>query len=170
LKAPPDLVSFCSQQQPRLFGMLTLYCGDPDVAEELAQEALARACNRWRQVRRMQAPEAWAYRVAINLANSYFRRKAAERRAQQRLRGQRQADHHDPDSASSVAVFHAVAKLPRRQRAALVLRYYADLSVGEVAQLMDCPEGTVKTLTRKAVATLRDGFGRDDLQEVSHVT
>ncbi|MGH9197216.1 MAG: RNA polymerase sigma factor, partial [Acidimicrobiia bacterium] len=148
----------------------TLYCGDSDLAEELTQEALARVCNRWRQVRRMPARDAYVYRVAFNLANSFFRRKAAERRAHERVRAEGELIHHDPDSASAVAVYQAVAKLPRRQRAALVFRYYADFSVAEVAQLMDCPEGTVKTLTHRAVASLRNALGRDDVEEVTHAT
>jgi RNA polymerase sigma factor (sigma-70 family) len=62
----------------------------------------------------------------------------------------------DDDTASALAVRHAVAQLPVRQRSALVLRYFADLSVAETADAMRCPEGTVKTLTRQAILALRD--------------
>jgi RNA polymerase sigma-70 factor (ECF subfamily) len=66
---------------PRLVGALALHCGDRGTAEELAQEALARAWQRWTQVQQMQNPSAWIYRVAFNLATSWFRRRAAETRA-----------------------------------------------------------------------------------------
>lgn len=166
--APPDLVRFCTEQQPRLIGLLTLYCGDPDIAEELAQETLARACNRWRQVRRLSLPDAWVYRVAINLANSLFRRKRTERRVREHARSHERLVHHDPDTAASVDVLQAVAALPRRQRTAVVLRYYVDLPVAEVAEVMGCPEGTVKTLTYKGAAALRERLAAVELEEVAH--
>lgn len=161
-----DLVGFCHEQKPRLVGALTLYCGDPDVAEELAQETLARVCLHWRRVARMPVPSAWSYRVGINLANSYFRRKAAERRAHDRLGSVAGHRHHDPDTDSAIDIRKAVAGLPRRQRAAVVLRFYSDLSVAEVARLMECPEGTVKTLTRKAVASLRRKIVAEEARDV----
>jgi RNA polymerase sigma-70 factor (sigma-E family) len=156
-----DLGSFCRQEYPRLVGALSLYCGDRHIAEELAQEAIARVCRDWQKVQRLAAPGAWAHRVAINVANSHVRRKTAERRAKRRLAAQGAELSHDPDTATAVALRQAVAKLPRRQRTALVLRYYADLSVREVADLMDCPDGTVKTLTAKAISNLR----KEDLIE-----
>ena len=76
-----DFDDFCSAEFPRLIGTLTLFCGDQGVAEELAQETLVRAYQHWKRVQRLDNPGAWANRVAINLATSYFRRKRAERRA-----------------------------------------------------------------------------------------
>jgi RNA polymerase sigma factor (sigma-70 family) len=161
-----DLVGFCREQKPRLVGTLTLYCGDPDVAEELAQETLSRVCLHWRRVARMPVPSAWSYRVAINLANSYFRRRAAERRAHDRFGSGVSHFHHDPDTASAIDIRNAVAGLPRRQRAAVILRFYSDFSVAEVASLMECPEGTVKTLTRRAVASLRRQILAEEASDV----
>jgi RNA polymerase sigma-70 factor, ECF subfamily len=60
-----------------------------------------------------------------------------------------------------------VAALPRRQRTALVLRYYADLSVRDVAAAMECPEGTVKTLTHKAVVSLRQTLALQEFERGS---
>jgi RNA polymerase sigma factor (sigma-70 family) len=160
-----DLASFCRQEYPRLVGALSLYCGDRFIAEELAQEAVARVCRDWNRVRSMEAPGAWAHRVAINLANSLLRRRTAERKAAQRLASQGLAQFDEPDTSTAVALRQAVARLPRRQRAALVYRYYLDLSVREAAELMDCPDGTVKTLTAKAISNLR----KEDLIEVEGV-
>lgn len=75
-----EFVAFCVEEHPRLVGALSLYCGDRALAEELAQDALTRACRDWRKVRNFAAPGAWTHRVAMNLANSYFRRRAAETR------------------------------------------------------------------------------------------
>ena len=125
------------------------------MAEELAQEAIVRVVSDWGKVRRLAAPGAWAHRVAINLANSHFRRRLAERRAKQRLYARAALAVHQPDTSTAVAVRQTVASLPQRQRAVIVLRFFADLSVREVADVLGCPDGTVKSLTSKALASLR---------------
>jgi RNA polymerase sigma-70 factor (sigma-E family) len=159
LDSADDLVAFCERLRPRLVGMLSLYTADPGVAEELAQETLARVWANWDKVRQMHAPGGWTYRVAVNLANSAFRRRGAERRARERLvaRGgvAGLVPHTDPDTPDTIAVRRAVAALPPRQRTVVVLRYYADLPVDEVARAMGCAEGTVKSLMHRAVQTLR---------------
>lgn len=76
-----ELAAFCQAEHRRLVGALSLYCQDRQVAEELAQDALLRVVTHWHRVRRLDHPSAWVYRVAINLANSYLRRRLAERRA-----------------------------------------------------------------------------------------
>jgi len=150
---PAALVAFCRRVHPDLVGALTLHCGDRGVAEEVAQEALVRAWLRWQEVSTCDSPAAWVYRVAFNLTASRFRRRAAERRAHRRLGAIVSAA--PPDDADRVAVRAAVASLPERQRLALVLRYYADLSVEDAAAVMRCAPGTVKSLTSKAIDGLR---------------
>ena len=81
----PRLEAFCRAEYPRLVGMLDLYCGDLGVAEELAQEALTRVYRHWKKVSALDKPEAWVRRVAINLANSHFRRRKAERKAREQI-------------------------------------------------------------------------------------
>lgn len=154
--APDDaLEAFCRREHRRLVGTLSLYCGDPGLAEELAQEALYRACRRWPHVRDMASPGAWVHRVAINLANSTYRRRRAERRAHQR---QVPVPHHDADPAAAVAIREAVAALPKRQRAVLVLRHYSGHSVAETAELLGVSTGAVKQLTHRAITALRTQF------------
>jgi hypothetical protein len=75
-----ELTTMCRAQHSRLVGMLALYCGDLDVSEDLAQEALVRLCRDWRHVQKLGNREAWLHRVAINLAHSQYRRKTIERR------------------------------------------------------------------------------------------
>jgi RNA polymerase sigma-70 factor (sigma-E family) len=149
------LASFCREEFPRLVGLLSLYCGDAHLAEELAQEALLRMCERWDSAGQLDSPQAWVTRVALNLARSRFRRRAMRRRVVARMSSWPMVAQDDPNVAAQIAVRQAVADLPERQRTALVLRYYADLSVDAVAAAMGCPNGTVKTLTAQAIASLR---------------
>jgi RNA polymerase sigma-70 factor (sigma-E family) len=152
-----EAVEFCRVLHPRLVGTLAFHLGSVDVAEELAQEALVRVWERWHSVRGMEAPQAWAYRVALNLATSRFRRRAAERKAYQRL-AQTAEEHTAPDPAVVLAVREALRSLPERQRAAVVLRYFADLSVADTASALRCQPGTVKALTSQGIARLRRDF------------
>jgi RNA polymerase sigma-70 factor, ECF subfamily len=161
-----ELAEFCRAEYRRLVGVLSLYCGEPQVAEELAQDALIRVVSNWSRVRGFDSPSAWTYRVAINLANSYLRRRLAERRATRRLSARASAVQHDPDTPTAIAVRAAVASLPKRERAVVVLRFFADLSVRDVSELLGCPEGTVKSLTARALAALRT-TGLEDIVEVS---
>jgi RNA polymerase sigma-70 factor (ECF subfamily) len=148
------LEAFCHGVYPSLVGTLTLYVGDRETARELAQEALAKVCQHWSRVRLMDAPQAWTHRVALNLANSWFRRRSAERAATRRLEAFPETkESWQPDDV--LAVRAAVAALPRRQREALVLRYYRDLTVEQSALEMGCRSGTVKALTSQAIASLR---------------
>jgi RNA polymerase sigma-70 factor (ECF subfamily) len=149
------LRDFCAVQYPRLLGTLTLYCGQRAVAEELAQEALARACASWNKVRRMDAPGPWLNRVAINLANSHFRRRGAERRATEKVEARADRSTHSPDRDLEMILRREVAALPKRLRAPLVLRYYGDLSVQGTADALGTSEGSIKRLTHEAIAALR---------------
>jgi RNA polymerase sigma-70 factor (ECF subfamily) len=149
----------------RLLGSLVLYTGDRELAMDLAQETMARAYRDWRKVSRLDAPPAWLHRVAFNLANSTFRRKVVERRSARRTRDPRLGEHHDMDAAASIALRRLVASLPPRQKTALVLRFYADMAVADVADVMGCAEGTVRALTSQALAALRRSGVAADLEE-----
>ena len=161
-------LEFCRRMRPRLVGALGLLCGDVHVAEELAQETLARVWSRWREVRELSEPaaSAWTYRVAVNLCNSWWRRRYAERRALARLAGMGRQIGGEPDAADAIAVRTAVGELPRRQRTAVVLRYYADLPIADVASLMGCATGSVKSLTSLGLRTLRKKLTPEDSVEV----
>ena len=148
------LNDLCCAEWPRLVGSLSLYMADPDVAEEIAQEALARLCASWSKVRGMDSPSGWLHRVALNIANDRFRRLRAERGARARLARPPDATAAN-DRAEAVAIRAAVATLPRRQKTALLFRYFLDLSVEDTATLMDCPANTAKSLTRRALTNLQ---------------
>jgi RNA polymerase sigma factor (sigma-70 family) len=160
--APAELVAFCEALHPRLVGTLVVQTGDRELARECAQEALVRVCERWPEVGAMASPAGWAYRVAFNLAASRGRRRAVERRALARLAGRRSdltVAAEEPSDGRPVRL--AVVALPPRQRQAVALRFYADLSVEETAAAMGCAPGTVKSLTAQAVAALRRHLAHD---------
>jgi RNA polymerase sigma-70 factor (ECF subfamily) len=161
--AGDSLSAFYQAEYPRLVGALTLYCGDRELATELAQEAMARAWRLWPRVRKFNSPAGWVHRVGINLANSAYRRAIVRRRFQ---------DAHPagdegvaaPDIGTALALRAAVAALPQRQRTALVLRYFVDLPVDQVADIMRCRPGTVRALTTQAINSLRATGGLGDVE------
>ena len=128
--------------------------GDWALAEDLLQTALARAYPRWSRIQR-DNPEAYVRKIMVNTWSSWWRR---------RWRGEvpsgQLPDAAGPDSYSSIdsrqALRAALAKLPPRQRAVVVLRYHQDLSEAQVADLLGVTVGTVKSQAAKALATLRE--------------
>lgn len=133
--------------------MAYLLTGDHAAAEDLVQAALASAFARWRRIEAMQSPDAYVRRMIVNQHVSWWRR---HRREQLRAAV---PDVAVPDFAGGQAVAEAVRAavraLPRRQRAALVLRYYEDLPDAEVAAVLGCSPGTVRSQLTRALAALR---------------
>ncbi|MCA1824537.1 MAG: sigma-70 family RNA polymerase sigma factor [Mycobacteriales bacterium] len=162
-----ELAQFCRREHPRLVGALDLVCGSLGLAEDLAQETLARICRDWAKVRRLDAPGAYAHRVAMNLAVSAFRRRAAERRAHDKV-GRRASDMVVlTDGADAVAVRSALAALRPEQRQVLVARYYLGYDVNGTADVLRLPVGTVKTHTHRGLAALRQLLGEDVTEAMS---
>ena len=156
-----EFAALCRTIHPRLVGALALRCGDRRLAEDLAQEALARAWRDWPKVQAGGDAEPWVYTTAFNLLRSWHRRlRVARRRAPELAPSGTTPDGTD-GSAAGLTVRRAVAALPPRQREAIALRYYADLPVRETAAVMGCAEGTVRALTAQAVAALRSTLGTD---------
>lgn len=147
-----ELAEVCESELARLVGMLALYTGDEQVAQELAQDALLKLCEHWSSVRDGN-PAAWLTTVAMNLGRSMFRRRLAVRRA--RVRHGPPDDQVVDDRADVLAVRQAVAALPQRQREVIIHRFYLRASVNETAEAMGCAAGTVKSLTNRAVVALR---------------
>ncbi len=150
---PDGFERFCVEAHPKLVAALSHLVGDLGMAEELAQEALIRAGVRWAHVSGLDAPIGWAFRVGANLGTSQFRRRQAERRALQRLGGDRPRD--TTDVAEVLSVRAALASLTRQQREAVVLRYYLGLTAAEAAEALGTRPDAVRSLTYRAVTRLR---------------
>jgi RNA polymerase sigma-70 factor, ECF subfamily len=155
VEAPDEFTRFFDRVFDPLVGAVWLYCGDRGVAEEMAQEALARVARDWARVAVMDAPVGWTHRVAFNLVNSHFRRLRTGRRILERHQDEQpRGDEDAPVAADALVVRQAVTALPRRQREAVVLFYFADLPVTEVARWMGAPENTVKSWLARGRARL----------------
>lgn len=150
---PLDVDEFCRRAHPRLVRTLAAATGDVSLADEITQEALARAWERWDRVSLLDQPEAWCYRVAMNLARSQFRRRAAARRAHDRMPAASTAV--DGAASTDDELMTALRRLPELQRSVLALRFLADLSVESTADVLRMPIGTVKSTTSRALAELR---------------
>jgi RNA polymerase sigma-70 factor (ECF subfamily) len=148
-----EVEAFCRAAWPRLVGGLAVWCDSRAVAEELAQETLVRVWERWATVRRADDPEAWMWRVAINLSRSSHRRAKAEERALRRIGGVRV--HVPEPTVADAELVAALQALPERQRKAVVLRHVVDLPIRTVADAMGCAEGTVRALTHQGLEQLR---------------
>jgi RNA polymerase sigma-70 factor (ECF subfamily) len=140
----------------RMLGQLFLVTGDLHEAEEVVQEAFARASVRWSQLRDYQVPEAWVRRVAMNLAIDRSRTLRRQARALLRIGPPPEVP---PVSVEALALAEALRTLPVRQRQVIVLFHLVDLPVAEVARTLGLRDGTVKSLLargRRALAAKLD--------------
>ncbi len=154
--ADARLAAIFDAQYAGLCRLAGLILGDDHRAEEVVMEAFLRTYVSWRRIREPEKAEAYLRRAVVNLARTSATRRGTERRANARLHAS-ESTAVFPAADSGVdadPVLRAVRELPAGQRAAVVLRYYADLPETEVAQLLGCAVGTVKSQLSKARATL----------------
>jgi RNA polymerase sigma-70 factor (sigma-E family) len=130
--------------------------GDPWLAEDLAQTALASAYAAWWRVHRADDPDAYVRRILINAAKTRFRR---HRVTEQPGESEDLPDPAVADPAAEVGersvLLAALAELPPRQRAVVVLRYWEDMTDAQVGALLGCSAGTVRSQATRALAKLR---------------
>jgi RNA polymerase sigma-70 factor, ECF subfamily len=144
----------------RLVGQLYALCGDLAEAEDVVQEAFARAVVHARRFEQLDNPEAWLRTVAVNLARTRHRRRQVGERL--RGRGGDAVAHHPPDLTDArLELVAALGQLPSGQREALALHYLADLPLHEVARTLDVPVGTVKARLSRGRAALARLLGAD---------
>ncbi len=132
-----------------------LLTGDRALAEDLVQDAFVRVAGRLLHLRDAGAFPGYLRRCVVNLANSYGRRKQVERRFLERSAGPRALVTRDPDAVEREAMRIALLELPIRNRTAIVLRYFEDLSEAQIADVMRCRPGTVKSLLSRGMERLR---------------
>jgi RNA polymerase sigma-70 factor (sigma-E family) len=133
-----------------------LLTGDWGLAEDLVQTALARSWPRWERIRRRNDPEIYVRRVMVNTWASWSRRQWRGERASAAVPDSPAAGDMAAEVTARVAVRAALASLTDRQRTMVVLRVFDDLSEPQVAQVMNCAVGTVKSTVSKALAKLRE--------------
>lgn len=144
---------------PAAFRTAYFLTGDRDLAEDLVQDAFVRLAGRFRHLRTPEAFDAYLRRTIVNLFTSRLRRLRLERTELRRRAADLRLEHDDPDPTVRDELWATVSLLPERQRAAIVLRYYEDLSERETAEVLGCSTGAVNSLVAHAMATLRGQIG-----------
>ena len=150
-RAGIDFETTYRHEQLRLVRLAHLITGSNGVAEELVHDAFIAAWRRWDKI---SDPPGYLYRSVVNRSRSLLRRRAIE----SRLRDGHLSVVLPPEIDG---VWGALSRIPPRRRTALVLRYYEDLSVAQIAKLMNARPGTVRSLIHRAHESLRKELGDD---------
>jgi RNA polymerase sigma-70 factor (sigma-E family) len=154
--APSGVLAELYERHAPAAGRLAyLLTGDRALAEDLVQEAFVRVVGRFRHLR---VPDAfWVYlrRTIVNLHTSQLRRRRLERAHLERESRDAARETTLPDVGAREELWTAILALPPRQRAAVVLRYYEDLSERETAEVLGCSPAAAKSLVARAMQTLR---------------
>ena len=141
-----DFGGFYEANYGRTVALVAAMVGSRHEAEDVAQEAFARALTHWPRLRRYDLPEAWVRKVALRIAVDSGRRMRRNLATAARIAVLRQPAGPEPgDSLAFTSLGAALRELPLRQREAIVLHYVADLSVDAIAREFGLPVGTVKT-------------------------
>lgn len=150
-----DFDAFYRRERSGLFRALALTLADRDLAAEAVDEGMARAYQHWQRLAGYDNPAGWVYRVGLNWAIGRRRRirRGLPLRTEPTAVGE--PDLGDPQLAA------AVASLPTRQRAVVVLRFDLDWSLDHIAAALNVPTGTVKSRLNRALTALRESLGDD---------
>lgn len=152
-----QFAEFAAARSGALFRTAYLMVGDHGLAQDLLQEALTKTYVAWPRLRDVTKAEPYTRRTIVTTAISWKRRRG--------WYGERPTDTVPEVAAPTDDVelrdlmWRELLSLPPRQRAALVLRFYEDLSEAQIAEAMDCAPGTVKSQISQGVRRLRDRFG-----------
>jgi len=159
IRATISFEAFYERELRPLIGLAYVLSGSRSAAEDLAQDAFLAAHKAWGKVGRYEKPEAWVRRVVANLSVSRFRRSVREARAMARLKPQ--ASYLPALPAEDEEFWKEVRALPKRQAQAIALHYLEDRSVADIAEILECAEGTVKVHLYKGRGRLSDRLGLD---------
>jgi RNA polymerase sigma-70 factor (sigma-E family) len=158
---PDDFEAFAAARLPDLLRYATALTGDRELAADLVQDVLTRAFARWSRIRRTEAPDRYLKRMITNAHLSHRRRWSVRR-----VTPAEDLEAHVPVGPDPTVLgvehgervdqlWRVLAGLPARQRAVLVLRYYEGLSDAEIAEVLDCAPGTVRSSASRALRALR---------------
>ncbi|MFO7172742.1 MAG: RNA polymerase sigma factor [Bacillota bacterium] len=154
-----NLAEFIARHQDSLFAFLYRMCGDRDLAEELMQETFVRALRAAARYRPEGSVQNWLFRIAANLVRDRWRRRARQGEAvgleDLPLVAPEATEERALAGVAAGEVRRALLSLPLEQRSALILRYYHDLSYEEIAEVLACPIGTVRSRIHNGLERLR---------------
>lgn len=154
-----DFDEFVAAHVDGLLRTAYLIVWDESEAEDLVQECLLKVARRWARIRRMERPAGYARRILVNLSLDDARGRA-RRRSELQLLPRDETDASDAFHAvdGRLELLEALARLPARQRAVLVLRYFNDLTEAQVADVLGCSPGTVKSSASRGLARLHEAL------------
>ena len=163
---PNDFDRFVAEHANALLRTAYLMVGDLHEAEDVVQETLLKLASRWPRVRRMDNPAGYARRILVNLAL-----RGGPRRSRNRAELNAIAPMHTASGATYRDIrdelYAALAALPPRQRAVLVLRYFLDLPETEVAVTLGCSLGTVKSSGSRGLKRLHESLRPDKHRSIA---
>ena len=154
-----EFIEFAEACRPALRRTAYLMCGDWERAADITQEALIRVYVAWPRLDRDRGLRAYARRAVINVAIEQGRRRSS-REVPTATVGDRVVQDTADQVVDRLFLLAALAELPARQRACVVLRFYEDLSVEAVAEALGCRNGTVKSQTARGLDALRAAYAR----------
>lgn len=149
LLRPRHFEEFYRWHREDLVRALALTLRDPDLAAEAADEAMVRAYQHWRSIVSYDNPAGWTYRVGLNWARSWLRKRRREV-----PEAASEPAVWDPDPADP-SLAHGIGSLSDKHRAVIVLRYYWDWRIDQIAEALDVSQGTVKSRLHRALGQLR---------------
>jgi RNA polymerase sigma-70 factor (sigma-E family) len=157
----PRLEDLYVRHAPAASRLAYFLTGDREEARDLVQEAFVRVAGRFRYLRQPDEFDAYLRRTIVNLHASRLRRLRAERSSLAREAALPAPAALEEDHVVRDEMWHAIIGLPPRQRAAIVLRYYEDLSERQAAEVLHCSVGALNQLVVRATASLRDRIGEE---------
>lgn len=167
LRRDADFSEFFHTAWPRLFRTALAIAGDRGLAEDALQSALVKAYSSWHRVQAAHHPEAYVRRMVVNEVLGWRRHGWWHRERPHERVDSETLTSPEGDVVQRMTLWEAVQALPVRQRAVVVLRYYEDLTEVQIAEVLGCSRGTVKSQASDALATLRrnSGLELEDFEE-----
>jgi len=158
--AESRLASLYRAHAPDSVRLAYLLTGDRRAAEDLVQDAFVRLASRFQDLRDPARVGGYLYRTILNLARGRHRRRVVERRyLSRRSTDATSTPAPDDEITNRDILWHAISSLPERQRAVVFFRYYQDLPERDVAEILSCSVGAVKSLNLRAMKKLREMVG-----------
>jgi RNA polymerase sigma-70 factor (sigma-E family) len=148
-----EFTDFVHATGNQLFRTALLLCGDHHLAEDLTQTTYAKVYASWRKVQRADNPVAYARTM---LTNTFLSHRRLRRTSERPIAELPENQYHDDDPSFRVDLLRALASLPPKDRAVLVLRFWEDRSVEQTAHALGLSSGAVRTRSSRALARLRD--------------
>ena len=149
-----DFETYLTRSRRPLLRYAVVLTNDPELAEDVLQEVLLRVAQLWHKIGRLDEPHAYVRRMLTNEVTSWRRKWS---RVEARPDSELDRAVHDPTVVVDRrdTILRELGRLPPRQRAALVLRYFEDLSDDQIAEILGCRSATVRIYIHRAMKTLR---------------